>query len=381
MTKILLVEDDKSLSEIYSVRLQAEGYDLISSGDGEQALSVAISERPDLIISDVMMPKISGFEMLDLLRNNNSTKNIPVIILTALSSEQQRERGSNLGANRYLIKSQIGIEDIIRTVHELLQEIQAKNAPSQSIANTSASTISDTTSIGTVTYRQSDNSQTLDNTNSYPTSSQPAMSASERTQSVFSPRGYSPARPAFISNSANSATSTAETMRSEESMVADIDTSALTADIDSKNDGDQISLEPAMSTQNTNASLDSVTVESNSQSSQRPSPEITGHANSGSISKVDMLGNLTENGVLPSANQSPFNPTTATNPSSVVGVDSPAMPDQPFNIPAVSVPPVKTVESPNSLANESSSPVIDIDKLLAEAGDDVVNPAIFPSNQ
>ena len=120
MTKILLVEDDKSLREIYSVRLLAEGYTLISSGDGEEALAAAIGEKPDLIISDVMMPKISGFEMLDLLRSNDATKNIPVIMLTALSSEQQRERGNRLGADRYLIKSQVGIEDIVRTVHEVL---------------------------------------------------------------------------------------------------------------------------------------------------------------------------------------------------------------------------------------------------------------------
>lgn len=120
MTKILLVEDDKSLREIYSVRLLAEGYTLISSGDGEEALAAAIGEKPDLIISDVMMPKISGFEMLDLLRSNENTKNIPIIMLTALSSDQQRERGTKLGADRYLIKSQVGIEDIVRTVHEVL---------------------------------------------------------------------------------------------------------------------------------------------------------------------------------------------------------------------------------------------------------------------
>ena len=97
----------------------AEGYTLISSGDGEEALAVAIGEKPDLIVSDVMMPKISGFEMLDLLRSNDSTKNIPIIMLTALSSEKQRERGNRLGADRYLIKSQVGIEDIVRTVHEV----------------------------------------------------------------------------------------------------------------------------------------------------------------------------------------------------------------------------------------------------------------------
>lgn len=120
MTKILLVEDDKSLREIYGVRLLAEGYDIVSAGDGEEALAMAIKDRPDLIVSDVMMPKISGFDMLDILRSTTETKSIKVIMMTALSSEDQRKRGESLGADRYLVKSQVGIEDVVRTVHEVL---------------------------------------------------------------------------------------------------------------------------------------------------------------------------------------------------------------------------------------------------------------------
>ena len=120
MAKILLVEDDKSLREIYGVRLQAEGYTITSAGDGEEALAVAIKERPDLIVSDVMMPKISGFDMLDILRSTTETKDIKVIMMTALSSDDQRARGEALGADRYLVKSQVGIEDVVRTVHDVL---------------------------------------------------------------------------------------------------------------------------------------------------------------------------------------------------------------------------------------------------------------------
>lgn len=122
MTKILLVEDDKSLREIYGVRLLAEGYDIVSAGDGEEALAMAIKERPELIVSDVMMPKISGFDMLDILRSTTETKDIKVIMMTALSSEDQRARGEALGADRYLVKSQVGIEDVVRTVHEVLND-------------------------------------------------------------------------------------------------------------------------------------------------------------------------------------------------------------------------------------------------------------------
>lgn len=131
MAKILLVEDDKSLREIYGVRLMAEGYEIVSAGDGEEALAMAIKERPDLIVSDVMMPKISGFDMLDILRSTSETKNVKVIMMTALSSDDQRARGEALGADRYLVKSQVGIEDVVRTVHDVLGDSIAQAAPAQ----------------------------------------------------------------------------------------------------------------------------------------------------------------------------------------------------------------------------------------------------------
>ena len=89
MAKILLVEDDQSLREIYSIRLTAEGYEIVAAGDGEAALALAVQEKPDLVLSDVMMPKISGFDMLDILRQTPDTKDIKVIMMTALSSEDQ----------------------------------------------------------------------------------------------------------------------------------------------------------------------------------------------------------------------------------------------------------------------------------------------------
>jgi CheY-like chemotaxis protein len=118
----MIVEDDRSLREIYSVRLAAEGYSIVSAGDGEEALGVVIREKPDLIISDVMMPKISGFDMLDILRSTPETKDIKVIMMTALSGVDQKERGEKLGADRYLVKSQVGIEDVVRAVHEVLND-------------------------------------------------------------------------------------------------------------------------------------------------------------------------------------------------------------------------------------------------------------------
>ena len=128
MTKIMLVEDDKSLREIYSIRLVAEGYNIVSAGDGEEALALAVQEKPDLIISDVRLPNISGFDRLDLLRSTPETSNIKVIMMTALSSDDQRMRGENLGADRYLVKSQVGIEDVIAAVHDVLGDRNNGNA-------------------------------------------------------------------------------------------------------------------------------------------------------------------------------------------------------------------------------------------------------------
>lgn len=120
MSKVMIVEDDDSLREIYSIRLTAEGYTIVSAKDGEEALAIAVRERPDLIVSDVMMPKISGFDMLDILRSTPGMDSTKVIMMTALSSEDERQRGEALGANRYLVKSQVGIEDVVNAVHEVL---------------------------------------------------------------------------------------------------------------------------------------------------------------------------------------------------------------------------------------------------------------------
>jgi len=122
MAKIMLVEDDTNLSEIYQARLTAEGYDIVSAHDGEEALALAAKEKPDLIISDVMMPKISGFEMLDILRNTEGLKETKVIMLTALGQADDRSRAQGLGADRYLVKSQVTLEDIVKAAQELLSD-------------------------------------------------------------------------------------------------------------------------------------------------------------------------------------------------------------------------------------------------------------------
>lgn len=129
MAKLLLVEDDNNLREIYEARLSAEGYEISTAQNGEEALSIAKQLRPDLIISDVMMPRISGFEMLDILRNTDELKNTKVIMLTALGQSEDRSRADNLGADKYLVKSQVTLEDIVQAAHELLEGEEEVSEP------------------------------------------------------------------------------------------------------------------------------------------------------------------------------------------------------------------------------------------------------------
>jgi len=118
--KILLVEDDASLAAVYRARLELEGFDIKEVHNGEDALSAAVSYRPDLILLDVMMPKISGFDVLDILRNTPDTTNVRVIMLTALSQPKDKERAEQLGADDYLVKSQVVIGDVVERVRHHL---------------------------------------------------------------------------------------------------------------------------------------------------------------------------------------------------------------------------------------------------------------------
>lgn len=114
--KILLVEDDEALAKVYKSRLDLEGFETREVNNGEDALSAAREFKPDLILLDAMMPKISGFDVLDILRNTPDTADIRVIMLTALSQPKDKERAESLGVNDYLVKSQVVIGDVIDRV-------------------------------------------------------------------------------------------------------------------------------------------------------------------------------------------------------------------------------------------------------------------------
>lgn len=114
--KVLLVEDDDSLASVYTTRFQAEGFTVDRVANGEEALSAAISFRPDIVLLDVMMPKVSGFDVLDIFRNTPETANVKVVMLTALSQEADKARAEELGVDDYLVKSQVVIADVVERV-------------------------------------------------------------------------------------------------------------------------------------------------------------------------------------------------------------------------------------------------------------------------
>lgn len=114
--KILLVEDDTALADVYRSRLELEGFEVKEVHNGEDALAITLDYRPDLVLLDAMMPKISGFDVLDILRNTPEIANIRVIMLTALSQPKDKERAESLGVDEYLVKSQVVISDVVERV-------------------------------------------------------------------------------------------------------------------------------------------------------------------------------------------------------------------------------------------------------------------------
>ncbi|HVX47809.1 MAG TPA: response regulator [Candidatus Saccharimonadales bacterium] len=118
--RILLVEDDDALANVYVTRLQVEGFDVRRINNGEEALATVMTYKPDLVLLDIMMPKVSGFDVLDRLRRTPETAKVKVIMLTALSQESDKQRAQQLGVDDYLVKSQVVIADVVDRIRQHL---------------------------------------------------------------------------------------------------------------------------------------------------------------------------------------------------------------------------------------------------------------------
>lgn len=120
--KILVVEDETFLVKIYSVKLKKEGFDVHIATDGEEAVKLAAELKPDLILLDLILPKMNGFEALEQMRKNPANKATPVIVLSNLGQEEDIKRAQALGADDYLVKANFSIQDIVTKIRETLEK-------------------------------------------------------------------------------------------------------------------------------------------------------------------------------------------------------------------------------------------------------------------
>jgi len=122
MSKILLVEDDAFLSSLLKNRFIKEGFDVALARDGEEAFNLLKNSAPDLILLDIILPKKSGFELMEDLRSNPQLREAPIIILSNLGQPEDVSRGQQLGAVEYFIKAKTSIDDLIEKVKEFLKK-------------------------------------------------------------------------------------------------------------------------------------------------------------------------------------------------------------------------------------------------------------------
>ena len=120
MKKILFVEDEDALQQTFGDFLKQEGYEVVGALDGEAGVKLAKSEKPDLILLDLILPKLNGFEVLEELKKNPETKDIPVIILTHLEEIEYIQRAIEAGAKGYLVKSNYSLTDLLEKIKKTL---------------------------------------------------------------------------------------------------------------------------------------------------------------------------------------------------------------------------------------------------------------------
>ena len=121
MKKILFVEDEESLQKVMGEMLEQNDYQMLRALDGEAGISAAKKELPDLILLDLILPKKNGFEVLEALKQDATTKNIPVIVMTNLEGSAEIERALSLGATTYMVKANYKLEEVLAKIQDALE--------------------------------------------------------------------------------------------------------------------------------------------------------------------------------------------------------------------------------------------------------------------
>jgi DNA-binding response OmpR family regulator len=121
MKKILIIEDDKFLRKVIKRKFTGKSYNVVEAIDGEKGIIIARDEKPDIILLDLVLPEIDGFEVLQRLKQDPETKKIPVIVLSNLGEEENVEKGLKMGAADYLIKSNLDPSEIFERVEKIIK--------------------------------------------------------------------------------------------------------------------------------------------------------------------------------------------------------------------------------------------------------------------
>jgi len=120
--KILLIEDDNFLVEMYTTKFELEGFDVYAAEDGQKGLDMVRRENPDIVLLDILMPKMDGFAVLDALKKDKKTSDIPVILLTNLGQKDDVKKGFEKGAVGYLIKAHFMPSEVVDKIKKILKE-------------------------------------------------------------------------------------------------------------------------------------------------------------------------------------------------------------------------------------------------------------------
>jgi len=127
MKKILIIEDDPFLSEVYAAKFSQSGFVTEVAADGKKGMEKIKTEKPDLIILDIVLPKMDGFELLKKVKEDSTLKEIPVVLLTNLGQKNEVEKGLSLGADEYIIKAHFTPTAIVAKVKEILSHSKTNN--------------------------------------------------------------------------------------------------------------------------------------------------------------------------------------------------------------------------------------------------------------
>ena len=123
MKRILYIEDDKTIADIFHKRFTEEGYKVSICDNGEDGLRATLDFKPDMVITGILMPKVSGFDVIYILKNTPETKHIPIVVLSALSRQEDIDRAKELGAIDYMVMSEVRVKDVLKRINKLFEQL------------------------------------------------------------------------------------------------------------------------------------------------------------------------------------------------------------------------------------------------------------------